>query len=153
MSQLSSHHLGENSTALPHVAQAAQRSWAFFNLRTAKKSAVAMGPQRKGAVAMGTAAPSLGFCPIKHGGLGGEGNDRTQTNAEIISRFQRNHGRSVVSISSLANGAFGVHLRHESDGMRVEIAPPGCLSSVRRSTARAFGSSGSGAHSRAAGRC
>jgi hypothetical protein len=27
-----------------------------------------------------------------------------------------NHGRSAVSISSLANGALGEHLRHDSDG-------------------------------------
>jgi hypothetical protein len=44
------------------------------------------------------------------------------------------HGRSAVSISSRANGALGEHLRHESDGMRLEIAPPGCRSSVRKST-------------------
>ena len=63
------------------------------------------------------------------------------------------YGRSAVNISRLANGALGEHLRHESDGMRLEIAPLGCLSSVRRSTEPTFGSSGSGAHSRAAGRC
>jgi hypothetical protein len=37
-------------------------------------------------------------------------------------------GRSVVSISNLANGALGEHLRQDTDGMRLEIAPPGCLS-------------------------
>jgi hypothetical protein len=30
-----------------------------------------------------------------------------------------------VSISSLANGAFGEHRGHESDGISPEIAPPG----------------------------
>ena len=35
------------------------------------------------------------------------------------------HGRSTVSISSRANGALGEHLRHESDGIKLEIAPPG----------------------------
>jgi hypothetical protein len=35
------------------------------------------------------------------------------------------YGRSAVSISSLANGALGEHLRHESDGIKLEIAPPG----------------------------
>ncbi|MFZ0115590.1 MAG: hypothetical protein WAL15_14625, partial [Xanthobacteraceae bacterium] len=40
----------------------------------------------------------------------------------------------AVSISSLANGALGEHRDTTPDGMRLEIAPPGCLSSVRRST-------------------
>jgi hypothetical protein len=55
-----------------------------------------------------------------------------------------NHDRSVVSISSFANGAFGLHRRQEIDGISPEIAPPGCRSSVRRSTQPTFGSSGSG---------
>ena len=63
------------------------------------------------------------------------------------------YGRSAVNISSLANGALGEHRRHDTDGMRLEIAAPECRSSVRRSTEPTFGSSGSGAHSRAAGRC
>ena len=44
------------------------------------------------------------------------------------------HGRAAVSISSRANGAFGEHHRHDTDGMMLEIAAPGCRSSVRRST-------------------
>ncbi len=44
------------------------------------------------------------------------------------------YGRSVVSISSLANGAYGEHRRHDSDGIRLEIDAPGWRSSVRRST-------------------
>jgi hypothetical protein len=87
MPQLSSHHLGENSTALPHVAQAAQRSWAFFQPADRKEKAQ--------------------------------------------SRWTL--GRQL---SSRANDALGEHLRHESDGMRLEIAPPGCLSSVRRAAVR-----------------
>jgi hypothetical protein len=60
------------------------------------------------------------------------------------------YGRSAVSISSLANGALGEHRRQDTDGMRLEIAAPGCLWSVRKPTEPTFGSSGSGAHSRAA---
>ena len=47
---------------------------------------------------------------------------------------KRAYGRSAVNISNRANGAFGEHLRHDNDGMSPEIAPPGCRSSVRRST-------------------
>jgi hypothetical protein len=38
---------------------------------------------------------------------------------------------SAVSISSRANGAFGEQRRQDSDGMSLEIAPPGYRSSVR----------------------
>ena len=41
---------------------------------------------------------------------------------------------SAVSISSLANGAFGLHRRHDTDAIKLEIDAPGCRSSVRRST-------------------
>src|SRR5207344_1937196 len=44
------------------------------------------------------------------------------------------HGRSAVNISSVANGALGEHRRQDNDGMSPEIAPPGCRSSVRRSS-------------------
>ena len=44
------------------------------------------------------------------------------------------HGLSSVSISSRANGALGEQRRHDTDGMRLEIAAPGCRSSVRKST-------------------
>jgi hypothetical protein len=47
--------------------------------------------------------------------------------------FTGRHGRSAINIPSRANGAFGLHRRHDSDGIRLEIAPPGCRSSVRRS--------------------
>ena len=62
-------------------------------------------------------------------------------------------GRSAVSISSRANGALANTSDTKATGSSYEIAPPGCRSSVRRSTEPTFGSSGSGAHSRAAGRC
>ena len=38
----------------------------------------------------------------------------------------RTYGRSAVNISSRANGVWGEHRRHDTDGMRLEIAPPGC---------------------------
>jgi hypothetical protein len=41
----------------------------------------------------------------------------------------------LFNISSLANGAFGLHRRHDTDGTKLEIDAPGCRSSVRRSTA------------------
>jgi hypothetical protein len=41
---------------------------------------------------------------------------------------------SAVSISKRANGALGEHQRHDTDVMRLEIAAPGCRSSVRRWT-------------------
>src|SRR6478752_280581 len=41
---------------------------------------------------------------------------------------QEHHGRSAVSISTFANGALGEHRRHDTDGMRLEIAAPGCRS-------------------------
>jgi hypothetical protein len=47
--------------------------------------------------------------------------------------FER-HGRSAVSILSRASGALGEHPRQDNDGISPEIAPPGCRSSVRRST-------------------
>jgi hypothetical protein len=78
MPQLSSHHLGENSTALPHVAQAASALGLFFNLRTAKK--------RRSRDGHGC-AKSWVLSDQTRGGLGG--------------------GRSVVSISSLAIGTPG----------------------------------------------
>jgi hypothetical protein len=31
------------------------------------------------------------------------------------------YGRSAVRISSLANGAFGEHRRHDTDGIRLEL--------------------------------
>jgi hypothetical protein len=42
------------------------------------------------------------------------------------------YGRSAVSISTFANGALGEHLRQDRDGMRLEIAPPWCRSSVQQ---------------------
>ena len=87
-------------------------------------------------------------------GLGREPRARIRDGSvQYRSRVMTDYGRSAVSISSRANGALGERRRHESDGMKLEIVPPGCLSSVRRSTEPTFGSSGSGAHSRAAGRC
>ena len=44
------------------------------------------------------------------------------------------HGRSAVSISSFANGALGEQRRHDTDGIKLETAAPGCRSSVRRSS-------------------
>jgi len=35
---------------------------------------------------------------------------------------------------SLANGGFGQHRRHESEGIRLAIVAPGCRSNLRRST-------------------
>jgi hypothetical protein len=43
-----------------------------------------------------------------------------------VAQVPTDHGRSAVSISSLANGALGEHRRCESDGMGLEIVPPGC---------------------------
>jgi hypothetical protein len=51
-----------------------------------------------------------------------------------VAQVPTDHGRSAVSISSLANGALGEHRRQDTDGMRLEIAARGCRSSVRRST-------------------
>ena len=45
-----------------------------------------------------------------------------------------NHGRSAVSISTIANGALGELCRHYTDGIKLEIAPQGCRSSMRGST-------------------
>jgi hypothetical protein len=36
-----------------------------------------------------------------------------------------NHGRSAVSISTIANGALGELCRHYTDGIKLEIAPQG----------------------------
>ena len=44
------------------------------------------------------------------------------------------YGRAAVSIFSRAKGALGEHRRHDTDGIRLDIAAPGCRSNVRRST-------------------
>jgi len=38
-----------------------------------------------------------------------------------------NHGRSVVNISSFANGASGEHRRHDTDGMRLRSRRQGAI--------------------------
>jgi hypothetical protein len=40
------------------------------------------------------------------------------------SRLINVHDRSAVNISSFANGAFGEHRRHDTDGIRLEIEAP-----------------------------
>jgi hypothetical protein len=40
-------------------------------------------------------------------------------------RPHKAQGRSAVSISSFAKGALGEHRRHDTDGMMLEIEPPG----------------------------
>jgi hypothetical protein len=35
------------------------------------------------------------------------------------------YGRSAINVSSFANGAWGEHRRHDTDGIRLEIAAPG----------------------------
>jgi hypothetical protein len=53
---------------------------------------------------------------------------------DIGGELFKNASPSVVSVLSLANGALGEHRRHDTDGMRLEIAAPGCRSSARKST-------------------
>jgi len=56
---------------------------------------------------------------------------------KAIRRSQSDHGTitnpSAVSICNCANGAFGEHRRHDTDGIKFDIDAAGCLSSVRRS--------------------
>jgi hypothetical protein len=92
----------------------------------------------------GTAVPSVG----RHGWMKPAGRRAGETERQSMGlhngRTGRtridNHGRSAVSISSFANGALGEHRRHDSDGIRLEIAAPRRRS--RRSIEPTFGSSG-----------
>jgi len=63
--------------------------------------------------------------------LNQEPQQQARETAARRSFFSGIHGRSTVSISSLANGALDEHRRHDSKGISPEIAPPGCR--VRRS--------------------
>ena len=57
----------------------------------------------------------------------------------IAHRRMTGYGRSAVNISSLANGALGEHRRHDTDGIKHEIAAPGCRTVSTRVAAEPAG--------------